>query len=353
MSRPPVVVPLVDVLKDVFQGEVDLSSTVCLVQYPATWHTLGRVSLDFASPRRVILHINRRERRKRARTEAGEEASAVQDAPMDLEAELDRMMSADGYDDIENELCDPVPASDDDAEDEEEDVPCDADDAHVPDDVPLCDLRAPPELSEEQLIGARIAVERNLEIVRASTQSAAVANRDPVEARSISLVSTECTVDGVSELVYVAWDKEPGDRQGRRVKFELYRAVTLVHYRVPVEDFSRAEIIVSRCGVPIVRRPAGARPRLPDWCITVELLEATQLFSGPFIDIPIGISTEPENCVICVAGGAGEVAFPAAAARHYRCVNCLTIWHEHCATQCGVDVHGGFFCPVCTADAEA
>jgi hypothetical protein len=193
----------------------------------------------------------------------------------------------------------------------------------------------------------------------------------PLDSRcSLVALPPEDHRDG--EVCFVLW-QSANMRLGRRVGLDRRNRIKgMVYFRVPVDDFSNARMVVTN--VPLDMKKATD---VPEWLLLLKTLEEVMMFSGPFVVR----TTEEEQCEVCRAelaranaesssasSSSALVALPCAAPaavvdealpshtkcfEGFGCSGCTLRWHSICAKSWNASIplpksHAErFLCPVC------
>jgi diadenosine tetraphosphatase ApaH/serine/threonine PP2A family protein phosphatase len=143
-------------------------------------------------------------------------------------------------------------------------------------------------------------------------------------------------------------------RQGRRVTVMRDGTIkAIIAYRVPVESFSDAVVVINVCpGRMMHRRKKDGADTLPHWCLLRRDKYRHQSFSGPLAEYnPL------MECVQCTCCRLLHVETEPLVTDIYVCQACLSYWHNSCADffhgakqntieQLGV-LLADWICPVC------
>ena len=149
--------------------------------------------------------------------------------------------------------------------------------------------------------------------------------------------------------MFVQWT-DPFKRKGRQVALDDWdRVVTIVAYRVPVESFEDASILIKRTGVVLMRLPRSLRPPMHDWCLRIQWEALSKRFSGPY-----RVVRARRDCAFCCAVEASGASPKEESGDVYRCSLCLLFWHARCS---GIDMEAAatvfFVCVVCASSANS
>ena len=160
------------------------------------------------------------------------------------------------------------------------------------------------------------------------------------------------TSDG--DICYVYWSSVEA-LHGRRVRLdENEEVINVIPFAVPIEDFSKGEVVVKSTGVPMVKRGKAFRTPMSQWCLTLCWYERVRKFGGPMV--AFGAPKGKGQCVVCKC--ADELGVDCAAsikkADVLACKECLTVWHADCASVklLGEPLHcedGSWVCAACSA----
>ena len=170
--------------------------------------------------------------------------------------------------------------------------------------------------------------------VRASESSA----KSPAD-KMISLV----VHDG--DAIFVRW-VNARTRIARLISLDEHNRIkTIVAYAVPLVDLSSSKICIVDTGTTMIQTTAAGRPPMPSWCLAIQNRERVRLYCGP-------MENDSLKCILCAAmemEGHVEPDPRPFRSDMYVCTECLSPWHQSCATFLKKDVcFETFVCPVCS-----
>jgi hypothetical protein len=124
------------------------------------------------------------------------------------------------------------------------------------------------------------------------------------------------------------------------------KIANMVLHRVPVENFSGAEIVVA--DIPVRMRITRAMDPVPPWCMVMYMSLQVKLYQGPM--------SSTTDCLLCdaVAKARDGLGQCSAATFHddvFCCKLCLGSWHRTCAADLMAEGRAvqifDFVCPRC------
>ena len=331
-----------------------------MVRHDADWAIKDKLEATLSHPVRISVHPSIKARKKPRVAPAAEPAgpAPIAGPPAAEEDELE----LDGLD-LERDLAlimemedpdEPPPDPEADAPDTGIEIMPDGldlsvdglvehnDDRASSDEEPSGGGAAAADPPKPPLLEANITIQRQvykevLEACRASRQAlhaasklsqASPANR-PFEDKEISLVID----DGVVTFVY--WEVA-ATRKGRRLGLNPNNTIKALFFgRSEIEDFSGADMIVSRPPVIYIHRGASMADRCPDWVLNLRQHEEFKLFSGPLA------GKMPRDCVLC-KHASGHGVSHMMDSDMYGCAHCLAVWHYACGFHTGKNHDAGF-----------
>ena len=148
--------------------------------------------------------------------------------------------------------------------------------------------------------GVTRAVNERIDAIAAATQKASEpAYSGPIETGNVSLLTTATS----DRTCFVQWNS-PVLSKGRQVTIDrLERVVTIVPFRIPVEDFSGSTLIIRKAPLLMMRLGPSMRPPVDEWCLLLKWQAEANHFAGPVR------STANKTCKLCAA--VADLGFPA------------------------------------------